>query len=172
MSMVYRFRMLTDENDNFVRDFEIGAESTLLDLHNFLIQILKYDPCMASFFTADDRWERQKEYTFMDMGTGMGDAGLGAPEPMSEAHLCEVLQYLHDRLIYVFDPFTERAYYLEVVEAKEPQAGMTYPRLQFEHSPAPDQYDPEANEESGSIFDEMMGEFGEFDGDDNYDDEY
>ena len=49
---------------------------------------------------------------------------------------------------------------------------MTYPRLQFEHSPAPDQYDPEANEESGSIFDEMMGEYNDFEGDDNYDDEY
>ena len=41
-----------------------------------------------------------------------------------------------------------------------------------EHSPAPDQYDPEANEESGSIFDEMMGEYNDFEGDDNYDDEY
>ena len=61
---------------------------------------------------------------------------------------------------------------MELIEVKEPQKGMTYPRLQFEHSPAPDQYDPEANEESGSIFEEMMGEFGDFDGDDNYDDEY
>ena len=66
----------------------------------------------------------------------------------------------------------ERAYFIEVIEAKEEQEGMTYPRLQFEHSPAPDQYDPEASEHSGSIFEEMMGEFGEFDGDDSYDDEY
>lgn len=170
--MIYRFRMLTDENDNFVRDFEIDAEATLLDLHEFLIQMLEYDPCMASFFTADSRWERQKEYTYMDMGEGMGNASMGAPEPMAQARLCEVLHYLHDRLIYVFDPFTERAYFLEVVEAKEPQDGMKYPRLQFAHSPAPDQYDPEANEQSGSIFEEMMGEYSDFEGDDGYDDEY
>ena len=137
--------MLTDENDHFVRDFEAAADSTLLDLHEFIIQMLDYDPCMASFFTADDRWEKR---------------------------LCDVLHYVHDRLIYVFDPFTERAYFIEVIEAKEEQKGMTYPRLQFEHSPAPDQYDPEASEHSGSIFEEMMGEFGEFDGDDSYDDEY
>ena len=37
---------------------------------------------------------------------------------------------------------------------------------------APDQYDPEASEQSGSIFDEIMGEFNDFDGDDSYDDEY
>lgn len=170
--MIYRFRMLTDENDNFVRDFEVESSMTLLDLHEFILQMLGYDPCMASFYTADDRWEREQEYTYMDMGGGMGDAGMGMPLPMATAHLDEVLTHLHARLIYVFDPFTERAYFMELIEGKEPQEGMVYPRLQFEHSPAPDQYDPEANEQSGSIFEEMMGEFGDFDGDDNYDDEY
>ena len=56
--MIFRFRMLSDENDNFVRDFEIAADNTLLDLHDFIIKMLRYDQCMASFFTADDRWER------------------------------------------------------------------------------------------------------------------
>lgn len=170
--MIYRFRMLSDENDNFVRDFEISSDATLLDLHEFILQMLNYDPCMSSFYTADDKWEREQEYTFMDMGGGMDDAGLGLPLPMATARLDEVLTHLYARLIYIFDPFNQRAYYMELIEAKEPQKGMTYPRLQFEHSPAPDQYDPEANEDSGSIFDEMMGEFGDFDGDDNYDDEY
>lgn len=166
--MIYRFRMLSDENDHFVRDFEMAADSTLLDMHEFIISMLNYDPCMASFFKADDRWERQQEYTYMDMG----DGGNGMPKPMATAHLCDVLNFMHDRLIYVFDPFTQRAYYLEVIEAKEEAEGMSYPRVQFEHSPAPDQYDPEANEESGSIFEEMMGEYSDFDGDDSYDDEY
>lgn len=164
--------MLTDENDNFVRDFEIASDATLLDLHEFIVRMLNYDPCMASFYAADDRWERGQEYTYMDMGGGMGDAGMGLPVPMATAHLNEVLTQLYARLIYIFDPFTQRAYYMELIEVKEPQKGMTYPRVQFEHSPAPDQYDPEANEDGGSIFEEMMGEFGDFDGDDNYDDEY
>ena len=81
--MIYRFRMLTDENDHFVRDFEVQAEATLLDLHEFIIHMLDYDPCMASFFTADDRWEKRQEYTYMDMGGGMGDGGNGAPKPMA-----------------------------------------------------------------------------------------
>ena len=170
--MIYRFRMLSDENDHFVRDFEMAANSTLLDMHEFIISMLNYDPCMASFFKADDRWERQQEYTYMDMGGGMGDGGNGMPKPMATARLYDVLNFMHDRLIYVFDPFTQRAYYLEVLEAKDEAEGMSYPRVQFEHSPAPDQYDPEANEESGSIFEEMMGEYSDFDGDDSYDDEY
>ena len=83
-----------------------------------------------------------------------------------------MLSVLHGRLIYVFDPFTQRAYYLEVIEAKDEAEGMSYPRVQFEHSPAPDQYAPAAIEERGSFFEEMMGEYSDFDGDDSYDDEY
>ena len=29
MSMVFRFRMLSDENDNFVRDYEVLYDTTL-----------------------------------------------------------------------------------------------------------------------------------------------
>lgn len=108
----------------------------------------------------------------MDMGMDADNGAAMPSRPMAEAKVADVAGNVHDRLIYLFDNLNQRAYYLELLEQKKPQDGMTYPRLQFEHSPAPDQYDPEANEESGSIFDEMMGEYNDFEGDDNYDDEY
>ena len=40
MSMVFRFRMLSDENDNFVRDYEAMYDMTLLDFHDFILQSL------------------------------------------------------------------------------------------------------------------------------------
>lgn len=166
--MIFKFRMLSDENDNFVRDFEVRYDMSLLDFHNFITRSLEYDECMASFFTADDRWERGREFTAMDMGTG-DETG---PLPMADVLLGQIMHRIHDRLIWLFDMFGDRAYYLELLEAKEAEAGRSYPRVVFEHAPAPDQYDPEANEDEGSIFDEMMGDFNEFDGDDNYDDEY
>lgn len=44
----------------------------------------------------------------------------------------------------------------------------------YAQADAPDQYDPSktATAGEGSIFDEVMGEFNDFEGDDNYDDEY
>jgi len=38
----------------------------------------------------------------------------------------------------------------------------------------PDQYDPSKTvvDDEGSIFDDAMSEFGDFEGDDDYDDEY
>ena len=164
MSMVFKFRMLSDENDNFVRDLEVPYDMTLRGFHEFLVRILGYEACMTSFFTAEGQWERLQEYTLLDMGD---------PEsiPMENVSLGQLLHHNRERLIYLFDQLNNRALYLELTEAKKPEPTMEYPRVAFEHAPAPDQYDPAANEDDGSIFEQMMDDFGEFEGDDSLDDE-
>ncbi|MFI3281449.1 MAG: hypothetical protein R3Y44_05700 [Rikenellaceae bacterium] len=172
--IVYKFRMLSDENDHFVRDYEVPATLTLLEFHDFIIETLEYEPCITSFFTADAQWEKTGEFTTVDMGFEPEEEGedVVAPRPMATAVLCEILHYMHDRLIYNFDIFANRAYYLELVEAKEINNPDRYPRESFAHATAPDQYDPDSSVDDGSIFDEMMGDFDDFDGDDAYDDAY
>ncbi|MBR2352687.1 MAG: hypothetical protein IKA70_07140 [Alistipes sp.] len=171
--MVLKFRMLSDENDNFVRDFEVDPTMTLAEFHNFIIASLGYDDCMASFFTADDKWNRQREFTLMDMGEGMGFDEEDMPIPMSKVTLAEIVIAEYTRLIYLFDMFANRAYYIELVSSAQPNPQLDYPRVAFENAPVPDQYDPDAvDSTSGSIFDEMMDDFSEFGGDDSYDDEY
>lgn len=172
LMIVYKFRMLSDENDHFVRDYQVPATFTLLEFHDFIIDTLEYEPCITSFFTADAKWEKTGEFTTVDMGFEPGEAeGEGAPvRSMDSVALCDVLHYLHDRLIYNFDIFANRAFYLELVEAQEVEDSTLYPREVFAHATPPDQYDPDASVDDGSIFDEMMGDFGDFDGDDSYDD--
>lgn len=175
--IIYKFRMLSDENDNFVRDYEMPAQATLLEFHDFIIESLEYEPCITSFFTADERWEKKAEFTTVDMELApeeieqMGEEFV-APRAMATAVLSEILHYMHDRLIYNFDLFASRAFYLELVEAKETDTPELYPRESFAHATAPDQYDPDSSVDDGSIFDEMMGDFDDFDGDDGYDDSY
>lgn len=167
--------MLSDENDHFVRDYEVPAIFTLLDFHDFIIETLEYEPCITSFFTADAQWEKLGEFTTVDMGfvPDEGAEDVAAPQPMESVRLCDVLHYMHDRLIYNFDLFGSRAYYLELVEAKEVNDPERYPRESFAHATPPDQYDPDASvDDDGSIFDEMMGDFDDFDGDESYDDGY
>ncbi len=171
MSMIFRFRMLSDENDNFVRDYEVMYDMSLLDFHEFILQSLEYEPCMASFFTADNRWEKLREFTLMDMGD---DGSETAPQSMEEVVLGQIIHNNRDRLIYLFDMFGDRAYYLELTGTYEAEAGSSYPREIYAQAEAPDQYDPTKRVESGdgSIFDEVMDEFSDFEGDDNFDDEY
>ena len=42
MSMVFQFRMLSDENDHFVRDYEVMYDMNLLDFHRFILRSLGY----------------------------------------------------------------------------------------------------------------------------------
>ena len=170
MSMVFRFRMLSDENDNFVRDYEVLYDTTLLDFHHFILRSLEYEDCMASFFKANERWEKQREFTLMDMD----DGAEGAPVAMENVTLGQIIHNNRDRLIYLFDMFGDRAYFLELTGSFEAQDGASYPREIYAQADAPDQYDPTKNVVGGegSIFNEVMGEFNDFEGDDNYDDEY
>ena len=56
--MIFKFRMLSDENDNFLREYEVPYDMTLLELHRFICRDLKYDPDnMVSFFLSDLRLE-------------------------------------------------------------------------------------------------------------------
>lgn len=168
--MILRLRMLSDENDNFVRDFEVQHEMHLLDLHKFIIDSIGYDDCMASFYTADSQWNPQQEFSLMDLGDEQFE---GAPIAMDKITLAELVVSECNRLIYQFDMLADRAFYLEVVSVSQPNPELEYPRVSFENARVPDQYDPDAvPADDGSIFDEIMDEFGEFDGDDSYDDEY
>ncbi|MBP3432329.1 MAG: hypothetical protein J6K40_01190 [Alistipes sp.] len=168
MNIIFKYRMLSDESDNFVRDFEVYPDMTLREFSDFLLRALHYDECMVSIFKSDAEWRPVEEFSEIDMGDDMP----GVPRCMDNARLMEVNNDFHDRLIYTFDMLNNRSFYLELLDMQRPQADLEYPRVAFEHAPVPDQYDPDATEDSGSIFEEMMSDYNEFDGDDNYDDEY
>ena len=123
---------------------------------------------MVSIFKADSEWRVVEEFSQLDLGEDVE----GMPRSMDSVRLMDVTQDFHERLIYTFDMLNNRSYYLELLDMQRPQSDLDYPRVAFEHAPVPDQYDPEATEQAGSIFDEMMSDYNEFDGDDSYDDEF
>lgn len=168
MNIIFKYRMLSNESDNFVRDFEVYPNMTLREFHDFVRRSLGYDECMVSIFKSDAEWRPIEEFSEIDMGDDIP----GAPRCMDKVRLMDVNNDFHDRLIYNFDMINNRAYYLELLDMQRPADGLTYPRVAFKHAPAPDQYDPDATEQCGSIFEEMMSDYNEFDGDDSYDDEY
>ncbi|MBP3425572.1 MAG: hypothetical protein J6K81_02480 [Rikenellaceae bacterium] len=176
MSMILRFRMLSDENDAFVREYELPYDATLLDFNNHICKNLKYDSDMASFFLSDGEWNKGREFTLMDMGFSAEEAGDDMPLYMGDVALGQIIHNNRDRLIYMFDMLAERAFYLELVGTDVAQAGVRYPRTTLAEAAAPDQYDPTAEgSDHGSIFDEVMSEFddfGDYGSDDYADDEY
>lgn len=110
--MVYKFIVLSDEDDSFVREFEFLDTHTLLDFHNALQNELEFDKSqMASFFIVTDSWEREEEFTLFDMG--------GGPATMESAVLEEVIYRKNQKLFYLFDMFNERGLLVEFVGETE-----------------------------------------------------
>ncbi|MEG1635850.1 MAG: hypothetical protein RR388_09495, partial [Rikenellaceae bacterium] len=67
--MIFKFRMLSDEDENFLRDYEISYDATLKDFHSLICDDIKYDPeQMCSIFLCNDRWMKLREFTLFDMG--------------------------------------------------------------------------------------------------------
>jgi hypothetical protein len=113
MFMVYKFVVLSDEDESFVREFEFLDNQTLMDFHTILQEELEFDKSqMASFYLATDNWEKEEEFTLFDMGTGSST--------MEDAVLEDVIFRKNQKLLYVFDFFNERALFIEYTgEAKE-----------------------------------------------------
>jgi hypothetical protein len=118
--MVYKFVVLSDEDESFVREFEFLDSHSLMDFHSLLQEELEFDKSqMASFYLATDNWEKEEEFTLFDMGTGSST--------MDDAILEDVIYRKNQKLLYVFDFFNERALFIEYTGETKEIDGREYP---------------------------------------------
>ncbi len=130
--MVYKFVVISGEDDAFLREFEILEDNTLLDFHNALQEELEYDRSqMATFFTASDRWEKEEEFTLFDMGS--------ATTVMEDVIIDDIILNDNQKLLYVFDLFNERALFMECVGTTEEVDERDYPACTNSQGEAPPQ---------------------------------
>jgi len=114
--MIYLFRIISDEKQDFYRDLVIEGSDTFFDFHSVLQKDLEYDPTLlASFFITNDRWEKQQEITLIDM---MQDPSIPAVT-MDQVTLDEFITDENQRMIYIFDFFSERAFFIELLEKSD-----------------------------------------------------
>lgn len=112
--MVYKFRIISDEVDDFLREIKIDSEASFYDLHEAILKCCKYkDDQMTSFFICDDDWEKETEITLEDMGSGSSEEDTYV---MKDTRLSELLEEEKQKMIYVFDPLAERVFFIELAE--------------------------------------------------------
>ncbi|TKG96058.1 hypothetical protein EYV94_07170 [Puteibacter caeruleilacunae] len=110
--MIYKFRIVSDEVDDFVRDIEIDSKSNFEQFHTIIQQSVCYEPWqLASFFQVDHTWKKGTEITLLDMGLGITHS-----VPMNKAILKDYVQSKNQKLIYVFDFFQDRNFFIELIE--------------------------------------------------------
>ena len=111
--MIYRFTLISDEVDDFIREIKIDSEATFFDLHEAILKAAGYkDDQMTSFFICDDDWEKDQEITLEDMGSSSEEDSY----IMRETRLSDLVEDEKQKLLYVFDPLAERVFFIELSE--------------------------------------------------------
>lgn len=111
--MIFRFLLLSDEVDDFKREIQIDSDATFLDLHKAIIESVNFkDEEMTSFFLCDDNWEKEREITLIEMDTSSEEDSY----VMGGCVLNDFLEDEKQKLMYVFDYLTERAFFIELME--------------------------------------------------------
>ncbi len=111
--MIYRFTILSDEADEFLRVIEIDPEATFLDFHDAILDAVNYEKNqLTSFFICNDYWEKEQEVTLIEMESTSEYDNL----VMEDTKLEELITDEKQKLIYVFDLMNERAMFIELSE--------------------------------------------------------
>jgi hypothetical protein len=112
-NMVYKFTILSDEVDNFVRVITIDSEATFFDLHNAILDSANYEKNqMTSFFICSDNWEKEQEVTLVEMESSSEYDNL----VMENTKLEELLTEENQKLLYVFDMMSDRVFFMEMTD--------------------------------------------------------
>ncbi len=121
--MVYKFKVLSDEDPKFYMEIEILSSQTFYDLHDLIQDELEYDKShLASFYVASHSWRRLKEIPLMAM-----DNYIEKVITMENAVLSDYVKDAHQKFIYVFDYINDRCFYIELIDTKPESPNMYYP---------------------------------------------
>ncbi len=134
--MVLKFRLISNEQDNFIRDFEILANQTFFQFHMAIQENLHFDKSqIASFFICSSSWEKEQEITLFELS----DEESAKVLTMENVLIGDYMKHIHDKMIYVFDVFNERLLFIEFVEKTTPDTHKHYPFCSHETGNAPQQ---------------------------------
>lgn len=111
--MIFKFTLLSDELDDFVRVISINSDASFLDLHNAILDSVQYEKnLLTTFFLCSDDWEKEQEITLIEMDTTSEYDNL----IMEETILEDMLEDEKQKLLFVFDILSERMFFIELSE--------------------------------------------------------
>jgi hypothetical protein len=172
-TMVYKFRVILDAEEDVFRDIAILESDTLEDLHNAIVNAFGFDGLeVASFYTCDDTWNQEDEIPMFDAGDIPGEQ-----KTMSDYLLSDILDKENNKIIYVYDFINMWTFLVELAAVEEVSAGNIYPETLFSVGEMPDEamekhFIADDDEESYNEFEDDLDEddLDMFEGDDSFED--
>jgi len=136
---VYRFRLLFEEQEDFLRDIEIKPGQTFKDFHDIILQSVDIESNeLASFFICDPGWSKQREITLIDMGLKVPDTDFDdddrkpveVPIPvmiMEDVKIREVIDDPHQRILFEYNFLNPTTFFIELTKIVEGDPKKQYP---------------------------------------------
>lgn len=129
--MVYKYRGTIPGSKIFMREYEIKGDTTLYQLHNFLLNDFGFAPDqMVIFRGLKNGANSYSEYGLFDMGDGT----------MDTITIDKLVARKEDTLEYIFDIKKDRFISFAFLGEVEPQFRASYPRLVAEKGRDPEQF--------------------------------
>ena len=182
---VYIFRVLAEEEESFLREIALSEDNTLLDFHIILTKSMKLnDKQLASFYLTNKQWEKQKEYTLMDMEVDeyakeREEDDTVPIDVMSNIHLGDIIEDPKQRMLYEYNFVNPALFFISLIKIEEEVDNAGFPKiLQAEGNidiEQMDMFDDDMDDDDlmEDGFDEDDLRDFDFDSDDDlYDDEY
>jgi len=156
----YQIKILSNESESFIMNIVAHDTLTFLDLHQGIQKALDYDPLqMASFFLSNDNWEKNTEITVINMEEEKALL-------MEDSLLGDYIKEENQKLLYVYDFFSERAFFLFITKIEEIEEASFSINVKGD---VPLQIVIDIEEETSTTNNEnILDEFDDFDEDENW----
>jgi hypothetical protein len=131
--------MILEDHDDFLRDIEILPNQTFEDFHKIILSTTGLNGQeLASFYTCNSNWRKQKEITLIDMNDEQDVADEVEEDEnipkkhlyvMNESKIRDFIEDPHQRIIYEYDFFNLKTFFIElskIITADEPESA--FPR--------------------------------------------
>ncbi|MGM9803268.1 MAG: hypothetical protein ACI308_03740 [Muribaculaceae bacterium] len=111
--MLYKFRIVSDEVDNFKLEILIDSDDSFMRLRNVILDSAGYDRDQLDlFYICDEDWTKRTEVTLMEMDTDSDeDVYL-----MEDTSLSELVEDEGQKMMFMFDVVNGRVFYMEMSE--------------------------------------------------------
>jgi hypothetical protein len=171
--MIIKYRVISGEKDDFVRDIELFSDSTFMDFHLAIEASCDFDPnLITTFYLSNKSWDKLDEVALDRI-----DAELQAEVLLMEETKLEHFEpVVGQRFIYIFDFFSVRAFFIEIVNIRKSTKDdehLEFPICTLSHGKSPrqvfiDDISEDDLDDFGSFDEEDDDEFG-MENIDNYD---
>jgi hypothetical protein len=109
--MLYKFVLISDEVENFVREIEIDAQKTFFDFQKVILDAVEYSKEeLTTFYICSEFWEKEIEILPFDSGINTSFITY----LMDETKLEDLIEDEGQKLLFVFDMLNERSFFIEL----------------------------------------------------------